>query len=83
MKKLYYVCLLIKINKKMKNCIKAINWKKFLKYELYCLVFLLLCYFSSKNIFPQNFYSIPVIMSLFGLMMIVKGHSIYMIRKKP
>jgi hypothetical protein len=65
----------------MKNFINAINWKKFLRVELWTIGILLFFYFTSPNKFPQNFYAVPTIIILFDIMLLVKAHVTYLERK--
>jgi fatty acid desaturase len=66
----------------MKKFINSINWKKFFKVELWCIGILLFFYFTSPNKFPHNFYAVPIISGLFGIMLLVKAHTIYLLHKK-
>lgn len=65
----------------MLKFIKRINWKKFWKYELYCFLFVGLLYVSSQNVFPENVYTIFLIPSIFGVMLLLGAHSDYLIKK--
>jgi ABC-type transport system involved in cytochrome c biogenesis permease subunit len=60
---------------------KSIDWKKFLKYELFCIGLVLGLYFNSPNKFPHNFYAVYTIPILFGIMLIVGSYSNYIQRK--
>lgn len=63
----------------MKKFFKSLDWWKFIKYELSCLAIVGGLYMLSPNRFPENFYVIPLIMFLWGIMLIVKSHSMYII----
>ena len=56
-----------------------INWKKFLKWELYATLFIGLLYLNSlrvgNNVFPENFFVVFLIPAIFGIMMLVKTHT--------
>lgn len=69
----------------MKKFIKRIDWKKFIKHELYCLLILVLLYVGSitngRNIPPENLLYIPLIMFLWGVMLLVAAFSNYMEEK--
>jgi hypothetical protein len=65
----------------MKKFINSINWKKFLKVELWTIGILLFFYFTSPNKFPHNFYAVPTIFVLFSIMVLVKAHVTYSERK--
>ena len=65
----------------MKNFINSINWKKFLKCELWCVGILLYFYFTSPNKFPHNFYAVPLITFIFGIILLLKAHITYSDRK--
>jgi hypothetical protein len=62
----------------IKGYFKAIDWKKFAKYELICLGIVLGLYFSSPNKFPQHSYVLYTVPLLFGLMLIVGSFSNYL-----
>jgi hypothetical protein len=65
----------------MKDFINSINWKKFLRVELWTIVILLLLYIASPNKFPHNFYAVPTIFVLFSVMVLLKAHLNYSERK--
>ena len=62
----------------MKNC----NWRKFWKYELYAFLIVGALYANSvwqgRNTFPENSYIVFLIPGLFGLMMLLKTHTVIM-----
>ena len=64
----------------MKKFFKLIDWKKFLKYELYCILIVGALYFASvmrgDNVFPENVFVVLIIPGLFGVMMIIKTHTV-------
>lgn len=65
----------------MKDFLKRINWKKFSLYSIICFGFLLLLYISSDNVYPNNFYALPVITGLFMITLLVNAYSTYLTRK--
>jgi uncharacterized membrane protein HdeD (DUF308 family) len=66
----------------MKNFIKAVNWKRFLGIESWCFGILLFFYIVSPNKFPKNFYNVPLITIIFGMMVLISGALNYFIRKE-
>ena len=69
----------------MKKFFKLIDWKKFLKYELYCILIVGALYFASvmrgDNVFPENVFVVLIIPGLFGFMMILKTHIVLLEKK--
>ena len=60
---------------------KRIDWKKFIKYEVYCFLIVTVLYVFSvarkANVFPENIYVIPLITGIFGVMMLLKSHTAF------
>ena len=69
----------------MKKFFKLIDWKKFFRYELYSFLIIGVLYLASltrgDNIFPENLYVVFLIPGLFGVMMILKTHSVTLEQK--
>lgn len=65
----------------MKNFIKSIKWKIFIKYEVILISILLLLYFYSPNKFPHNFYSVIIIVVCWTIMVLLSAYSKYLLIK--
>lgn len=69
----------------MKNFIKRLDWKKFVRYEIYCFLIVGLLYANSVwnglNVFPENTYVIPVTVIGFAVLMLLKSHIVYYEKK--
>jgi hypothetical protein len=66
----------------MKEFFKRVDWKKFVKYEVYCFMIVTILYANSilcnRNVFPENIYVIPLTVGLFAIMLILKANSVYL-----
>lgn len=68
----------------MKEFVKSVDWKMFVRYELYCIGILVFLYLASPNKFPHNFYAVILIALMWSVMMLLSAHSRYMMRNaKP
>jgi hypothetical protein len=66
----------------MKNkFLKAIDWRKFLKWEIGFIMVVLFFYFTSPNKFPHNFYAIPTMSVLFAFMLLLNSYPTYLKEK--
>lgn len=67
----------------MKKFFKRIDWKKFLRYELYSFALIVILYFNSLyqkwNIFPENIWIIPFIVIIWGFMLLLASIGPYLI----
>jgi hypothetical protein len=68
-----------------KEYLGLIDWKKFWKVEIWCIVIVTLFYLLSLvkckgNVFPENLWSIPVISILFMILLFVKSFIEYLER---
>jgi hypothetical protein len=69
----------------MKDFIKRVDWKKFVKYEVYCFMIVTILYANSilcnRNVFPENIYVIPLTVVLFAILLILKANISYLEEK--
>ncbi len=66
----------------MKKFLKTVNWKLVAKCETYCFLFLFVSYTLGNSKFPHHLWAIPVIMIVFGLMLLGEAYSRYSNKKK-
>jgi hypothetical protein len=70
----------------MKNFLKRIDWRKFIKYELFALLIVGLLYLNSVgqgwNNFPYNFWVVFLVPGAFGVAMLLKSGIAYMEEKQ-
>lgn len=66
----------------MNTFFKSIKWTKFIKYELIALSILLILYFSSSNKYPQNFYTIPIILGIWTFLILFSSYNTYKLKNK-
>ncbi len=69
----------------MKKLLKSIDWRKFLRYEIYCFLIVTALYAGSllngRNTFPEHVSVIPIVMGLWGVMLMLSTISDYMLYK--
>jgi hypothetical protein len=69
----------------MKNFIKSVDWKKFLRYMLYFFVVVTALYIGSlmngRNIFPENLRIVFLTTAGWGVMLSISAFTDYLILK--
>jgi hypothetical protein len=63
----------------MKKLFKEINWKYFIRLQIYMLMFLISMYFAGNNKFPIGIWRIPVFLIILDIIILLR---VYIFQKK-
>lgn len=63
----------------MKNFLKQIDWRYFIRLQIYILMFLISMYFAGNNKFPIGIWRIPVFLIILDIIILLR---VYIFQKK-